>query len=206
MIMKKNRTSLLCRVPASANPAWGRHLIKPQEIPTYSRDMEKNNISRGGELSAPPLQSQLQPDPRQRILVAEDDADIRRLNTEVLAASGYHVDAAEDGVAAWEALQRDDYDLLITDYDMPKVTGVELLQKLHDSSLKLPVIMATGTLPEDQLARRPWLEIKAVLLKPYTFDDLVETVKHVLHMDAYNRRKTAPPNWQEHPLSNALRS
>jgi FixJ family two-component response regulator len=44
---------------------------------------------------------------------------------------------------------------LITDHDMPKVSGMELLQKLHDSSMKLPVIMATGTLPEEQLARHP---------------------------------------------------
>jgi DNA-binding response OmpR family regulator len=98
---------------------------------------------------------QPQPNARRRILVAEDDPDIRRLNTEVLAASGYHVDAAEDGAAAWDALQLDNYDLLITDHDMPKVSGMELLQKLHDSSMKLPVIMATGTLPEEQLARHP---------------------------------------------------
>jgi CheY-like chemotaxis protein len=146
------------------------------------------------------------PNPRQRILVAEDDPDTRRLNIEVLASSGYQVDAAEDGAAAWDALQRDKYDLLITDHDMPKVTGIELLQKLHDSSLKLPVIMATGTMPEAQLARHPWLEIKAVLLKPYTFDELVETVKHVLHMDAGDRQTSASPDgWRGRPLPNGLR-
>ena len=138
--------------------------------------------------------------------MAEDDPDIRRLNTEVLAASGYHVDAAEDGAAAWDALQRDNYDLLITDHDMPKVNGLELLQKLHDSSLKLPVIMATGTLPEEQLARHPWLEIKAVLLKPYTFDELLETVKHVLHTTAHDLQQMAPPpKWQGQPLPNGWR-
>ncbi len=51
---------------------------------------------------------------------------------------------------------------------MPKVTGVELLQKLHDARLALPVIMATGTIPEAEFARYPWLRPNATLLKPYT--------------------------------------
>src|SRR5665213_2062344 len=166
--------------------------------------MKNNKLSQAGEFSsALPFP---EANPRRRILVADDDPMIRRLNTEVLAYSGYQVDAAEDGAAAWDALQLDNYDLLITDHDMPKVTGVELLKKLHDSSLKLPVIMATGTLPEEQLARHPWLEIKAVLLKPYTFDELLETVKNVLHMTAGNREEFAlPSNWQGQPLANGLR-
>jgi len=166
--------------------------------------MRKNKISPAGKLTS--ASPQFQPNPRQRILVAEDDPDVRRLNTEVLASSGYHVDAAEDGAAAWDALQLDNYDLLITDHDMPKVSGIELLKRLHDSSMKVPVIMATGTLPEDQLARHPWLEIKAVLLKPYTFDELLETVRKVLHMTAGNHQEMVPPlNWQGQPLSNGLR-
>ncbi len=92
--------------------------------------------------------------PRQRVLVVEDEADIRRLNTELLACSGYHVDAAEDGAVAWDMLQANHYDLLVTDHNMPKVSGIELLKKLHDASLKLPVIMATGTLPQAELVNQ----------------------------------------------------
>jgi PleD family two-component response regulator len=66
--------------------------------------------------SAPP---QREPNPRQRILVVEDDAVIRRVNVEVLTYSGYHVDAAEDGAAAWDTLQLSNYDLMVTDNDMP---------------------------------------------------------------------------------------
>ena len=148
---------------------------------------------------------QAQPHPLQRILVADDDPMIRRLNAEVLAYSGYYVDAAEDGAAAWDALQLENYDLLITDHDMPKLSGVDLIKKLHDSSLKLPVIMATGTLPEDQLARHPWLQIEAILLKPYTFDELLATVKNVLHFSASKREEIMlPSHWQGQPLPNGL--
>ena len=55
-----------------------------------------------------------QPNSPRRILVVDDDSDVRRLNTEVLIHFGYHVDAAEDGAAAWETLQLKNYDLIIS--------------------------------------------------------------------------------------------
>ena len=118
---------------------------------------------------------------RPRILVVEDDIDIRHLNAEVLMDSGYHVDVAEDGAVAWDALQLNHYDLLITDNAMPKVTGIELLQKLHAARMMLPVIMATGTLPEEEYTQSIWFHPAAMLLKPYTLADFLRTVKEVLH-------------------------
>jgi DNA-binding response OmpR family regulator len=142
---------------------------------------------------------------RQRILVVDDEAMIRRLNTEVLTYSGYLVDAAEDGAAAWEAIQSNTYDLLVTDHAMPNLTGVELLKKLYAARMALPVILATGTYPQEELAEHPWLQIEASLLKPYTFDELLDTVKNVLH--AFNGdcpETTPPPNWLGQPLLNRL--
>jgi CheY-like chemotaxis protein len=115
-----------------------------------------------------------------RILVVDDEVSVRRLITGALAQSGYHVDAAEDGARAWEALQVKQYDLLITDNNMPKVTGVELIQKLHATSKALPIIMATGTVPEEEFARQPWLQPASTLVKPFTLDALLDTVKRVL--------------------------
>lgn len=156
---------------------------------------------------AAPLQHK--PGPAHRILVVEDEPDIRRLNIETLASSGYHVDGAEDGADAWDMLQLNQYDLIVTDNNMPKVSGMELLLKLHESRLKLPVILVTGTLPQAKLERHPWLEIKAVkaiLLKPHTFDELLKTVKSVLHATTDHRKENAPaPNWQSQPLQNGLR-
>ena len=149
----------------------------------------------------------LRPDanPLQRILVADDEPDIRRLNTEVLTAQGYHVDAAEDGAAAWVMVQLNEYDLLVTDNDMPKVSGLGLLQLLHDAGVDLPVIMVTGTSPQDQLDRRPWLQIEVLLLKPYTFDELLNAVKNVLHAHNHERAQMAPPNRQHPPVTDGRR-
>jgi DNA-binding response OmpR family regulator len=138
--------------------------------------------------------------------VVEDDGEIRRLNTEVLMHSGYAVDAAEDGDEAWNDLQVRNYDLMVTDNDMPKVSGVELIKKLHAVRMALPVIMATGRIPTEEFERYPWLQPAATLLKPYTVDELLGTVKEVLRAIASPRVETEPPRtWQNQPPTDGWR-
>jgi two-component system chemotaxis response regulator CheY len=138
--------------------------------------------------------------PPHRILVVDDEVSIRQLITSALVGSGYRVDAAEDGADAWEALQVNHYDLLITDNNMPKVSGVQLLQKLHATRHALPVIMATGTLPKEEFARKPWLAPAATLLKPYTLADLLKTVKAVLRALGGSREQIEPGQARRQPM------
>ena len=118
--------------------------------------------------------------PACHILVVDDDKDIRRLSADILRSSGYLVDAVEDGEVAWSALQAGNYDLLITDNNMPKISGFELLRKLRSDSMTLPVIMVSGTLPPEELSRHPLLRLSRTLLKPFTSDELLKTVKKLL--------------------------
>ena len=141
--------------------------------------MSDSQISPVGEPAG--LANQVALPTRRRILVVDDDVSTRRLETVVLIQSGYQVDVAEDGAAAWEALNTDRYDLLITDHNMPKVTGVELLQKLHGAHITVPVIMATGSFPHDEFAESPWLQPATTLLKPYSVEKLLGAVKAILH-------------------------
>lgn len=129
---------------------------------------------------APDLLLETEADLPSRILVVDDDADIRRLNGELLINAGYQVGQAEDGWAAWEELQLNGYDLLVTDNNMPRLTGVGLLQKLHAARMALPCILVTGAAPVDELARHPWLQVEAMLLKPYSADELITVVRNVL--------------------------
>src|SRR5580698_6536946 len=80
------------------------------------------------------------------VLIVEDNELIRRVNAEVLIRSGYEVNVAEDGAAAWDALQARHYDLLVTDNEMPELSGIELLYKLHTTRTALPVVLASGTI------------------------------------------------------------
>ena len=64
---------------------------------------------------------------------------------------------------------------------MPQVAGVELLGKIHAAHMTLPVIMATGFLPTWGFALNTWLQPVKMLLKPYSFQKLLATVKSVLN-------------------------
>jgi DNA-binding NtrC family response regulator len=138
----------------------------------------------------------------QRILVVDDDADICRLNAEVLSLCGYQVDAAADGAAGWEKLQARRYQLLITDNSMPKMSGVELLRQMWAARIALPVVMATGRPPEAQFNQSPWLAPAAILLKPYTIEQLLGTVRKALRATEVAYEKMAPPpNWRSQPAA-----
>ncbi|HEY5910657.1 MAG TPA: response regulator [Verrucomicrobiae bacterium] len=112
--------------------------------------------------------------------MVDDEVLVRKIHAEVLSRSGYQTETAEDGAAAWEALQADGYHLLITDNHMPKVSGIELVKKMRSAHITLPVILASGAMPTEELDRYPWLQLAATLLKPFTDDELLETVKRVL--------------------------
>jgi DNA-binding response OmpR family regulator len=142
--------------------------------------MKGNGNSQTGERANAPLKART--DPLCRILVVEDNISLRRLNTQMLSRSGYEVDGAADGSVAWQALSTGSYDLLITAHDIPKLTGVELVRKARAARMALPVVMATGTLPKEEFIRQPWLQPAAMLPKPYTAEEMLRTVKKVLHL------------------------
>ena len=140
--------------------------------------MPDNPILPACESADTGLHSQI--NPSARILVVEDDPFIRHLSAEVLIRQGYVVNAAADGAAAWKELQAINYNLLITDYELPKITGLGLVKKLRAARLALPVVMVADKLPAHALARNPSLQLAATLLKPFAIDALVDTVKNVL--------------------------
>jgi CheY-like chemotaxis protein len=175
---------------------WGKHPIGSAGVSAYCHGMKKKPVfrARAGAEARATVPLQPQPGLRQSILVVDDDPITRRLNSEVLTYSGYQVDVAEDGAAAWDALLANDYDLLITDNDMPKLTGVDLLKKVRATRMALPVVMATGTLPAWEFTQYPWLRPARVVIKPYTLEELVETVQEVLHATAAARAEIEPPS------------
>src|SRR5690349_5099960 len=140
--------------------------------------MKRNRTSYAGGLAGGQARSQTPYS--NRILVVDDDIVIRLMSSEALARSGYQVDTAADGEIGWEALCSKSYDLLITDNNMPKVSGVELVKMLRSADLALPVILVSGAMPTEELIRHPWLQVAATLLKPFTGDELVEVAKKVL--------------------------
>jgi len=129
---------------------------------------------------AGPAQNPTDPSRHIRILLVDDDFYVRELNAGVLINSGYNVDTAEDGADAWNALNDINYDLLITDNQMPRVTGLELIKKLRSEDMTLPIILVSGTMPTEELKQHPWLQLDAILSKPFSIEELLDTIKKVL--------------------------
>jgi len=138
---------------------------------------DHKNLQTGEPAGAPVRR---EPNPPHRILVVDEDRDLRQLYALVLARPGCHVDVAKDGAAAWEALQANCYHLLITENEMPDLTGVELVKTLRAARMTLPVVMAAARLPTHTLTQDPSLRLAATLPKPFTVDELLDTVKKVL--------------------------
>ncbi|MDD1966880.1 hybrid sensor histidine kinase/response regulator [Pseudomonas putida] len=86
-----------------------------------------------------------QAQPRKRVLVVDDSLTVRELERKLLLSRGYEVAVAVDGMDGWNALRAEDFDLLITDIDMPRMDGIELVTLLRrDSRLQsLPVMVVS---------------------------------------------------------------
>jgi DNA-binding response OmpR family regulator len=124
------------------------------------------------------------------ILVVDDDDTIRRMLAEWLSATGYRVSTAENGEAAWEILCADRIDVLITDHDMPRLTGLDLLRRVRSGPLNLPVILISGDMPWNQPDLLSLLPPGIALEKPFTLAELHAQLRSLLPVPASRRDET----------------
>jgi DNA-binding response OmpR family regulator len=120
-----------------------------------------------------------------RILIAEDDAGLRSVLERGLCESGYTVDATCDGEQALRYLDTYEYEVAILDWRMPKISGLEVLQRLRRRGSALPILMLTA---KDAAGDRvAGLDEGAddYLVKPFDFSELLARVR------ALRRRGTA---------------
>jgi len=90
-----------------------------------------------------------------QVLLAEDSNFYRNILTSYLNAAGLNVTAVEDGQKAWELLQNEHFDIVITDIEMPNMTGLELTRKIKENpaTRDLPVIAVTSLSGEEDRKR-----------------------------------------------------
>lgn len=117
-----------------------------------------------------------------RILFVDDNEALRRSGCLLLSGLGYVVDDAEDGEAGWRAVSSAHYDLVITDHDMPRLSGLALVERMEAAGIVVPVIMVSGTPLETVLGSASRAEplLSAFLPKPFGPVKLRETVEQVL--------------------------
>lgn len=117
---------------------------------------------------------------RARILVAEDDPAVQSFVTRALSLQQHHVTAVNDGLQALEALQRQTFDLLLTDIVMPGLDGIALALKVTRDYPDLPILLMTGYSAERQRAHNLDELICRVLVKPFTLQQIRDAVAEVL--------------------------
>ena len=127
---------------------------------------------------------------RPRVLVVEDDIDIRLALCDMLEGHGYACVAAENGVGAVEKLLASPIDVVITDYQMPVMDGLQLMEWLEKASRQNhpPVILLTGDMNERVLEKASRGGVYTILPKPIRFQDLLSSLTKVIRSNEPNQK------------------
>ncbi|WP_428313239.1 sigma-54-dependent transcriptional regulator [Hydrocarboniphaga sp.] len=136
-----------------------------------------------------------------RVLVVDDEANMRRVLEIMLTRHGYRTESAADGEQAYERLQGGGFDLVISDLRMPVINGIELLRKLRDSGIDVPLIMITAQGSIESAVEAMRLGACDYLLRPFDINALdlaiqrVLTVRGVLQQNQYLKEQS-DRDWQ----------
>ena len=118
--------------------------------------------------------------PKTRILIVDDAGPVVVLCVNVLQALGYAVKGANRGEQAVEIMRKEPFDLLVLDYKMPGMSGFEVYEQAKQLHPKMSVILVTGHGTPEMLNEANRMGFSAILLKPFTSDELRSTVEKVL--------------------------
>jgi len=122
------------------------------------------------------------PDPNMKILVVDDFAAMRSIIKNALNTIGYkNLEEANDGKAALEKLKAGSFDFLVTDWNMPNMNGLELIQAIRaDAKLaKLPVLMITTLGEPAKMVPAIKAGLNAYIKKPYALDELKAKIDQI---------------------------
>ncbi len=121
-----------------------------------------------------------------KVLVVDDEIHIIHVVAIKLRNNGYEVVSAENGAEAYELVLSENPDIIVTDFQMPIMTGLELVQKLrqNDQTKDVPVIMLTarGFAIEDE--QKQDLRISEFLSKPFSPKELLRSIEDILYQNA----------------------
>lgn len=116
-----------------------------------------------------------------KILVVDDESDIRMLLRAVLSVSGFVVEDARDGVEAVERLAERDFDLVISDIYMPNMDGIQFLRHMRENDISVPVVIVTASTDEKDILEGYNWGANYYVTKPFDNERLLEIVNELTH-------------------------
>src|SRR5512143_3713639 len=128
---------------------------------------------------------------KEKILVIDDSLQIRDIISKVLTSEGYVFVGAADGRAGLEMLGKEKPDLILTDMQMPRMSGLEILQLLAQYKVDIPVVMMTAHGSETIAIEAFRLGVKDYIPKPFAVEDVLAVLEHALAETRLRREKEA---------------
>ena len=122
-------------------------------------------------------------DKKMNVLVVDDFSTMRRIVKNILRQLGFeNILEAEDGAAAWEALNRDNIGMIISDWNMPNMNGLELLKKIRSSEefADLPFLMVTAEAQQENIIEAVQAKVSNYIVKPFTAETLGQKIEKML--------------------------
>ena len=121
-------------------------------------------------------------DNNMKILIVDDFSTMRRIVKNLLNDLGYsNTTEADDGKTAWPLLQAGEFDFVVTDWNMPGMTGIDLLKQIRADArmAKLPVLMVTAEAQRDQIIEAAKAGVNGYIIKPFTAVTLKEKIDKI---------------------------
>jgi DNA-binding NtrC family response regulator len=115
-----------------------------------------------------------------KILIVDDDAELRSTLSEILKGAGYHIDEASSGKEAIEKMASKDFDIALLDLMMPKMNGIETLTELKKITQKTKVIMITAFATVENAVDAIKKGASDCISKPFRIEELLTTIRRVI--------------------------
>ena len=116
------------------------------------------------------------------VMIVDDFATMRRIVKNILTQLGFkNFVEADDGSVAWDMLQKNPVDFIVSDWNMPKMTGIELLKKVRsDDNLKgIPFLMVTAEAQKENIVEAVKAKVSNYIVKPFTPETLGEKIEKI---------------------------
>jgi len=129
-----------------------------------------------------------------KVLVVDDERSIRVTLQEFLLREGYEVCTAENAISAMEMLQDDEYDVVVTDIILPRMSGIALIEQIRERSKTTQVILITGEPSVDTAVKAVQAGANDYIAKPISKDVLLRSVRHAMQVKFINDEKKRREN------------
>jgi len=121
-------------------------------------------------------------DPSMKVLVVDDFSTMRRIVKNILRQLGFtNIVEADDGTTAWELLQREKVDFIVSDWNMPKMTGIDLLRKVRASTeyATVPFLMVTAEAQQENIIEAAQAKVSNYIVKPFTAETMKQKIDRI---------------------------